>query len=162
VPSTTTSLTASTEVLLGAAQMRNPTNSTLVGSMWKVTGSVTKTGAGTATWNVQIRYGTSSTATSNTSIATFTSGTNTGAADQATFTIFIYVTAVGSGTSATIAANCMYANQLTSSTGLGNLPLVATSTAGFDSTVTQPYIAATVTCGSGATMTGVGMVERIC
>jgi hypothetical protein len=152
-------LTASADNLLTGTLFRIPTGSLRVGTKIRFQCGVWKTtAAGTAVWSAKVKYGTAGT-TSDGAIATYTSGTNTAAIDQAILIIQCEVLTLGSGTSATIRTNCFYVNSLTTTTGLGNLPITATSTAGFDSTAANPYFHLDITPGASAVMWGAGTME---
>lgn len=158
--SATTSLTASTDVLQGGTLFTLPTGYFAVDQRYRWHVGLEKTAAGSATWTMRVRVGVNGT-TSDTTVATWTSGTNTAAIDQALIVIEARVTAVGSGTTATLACTAFYVNTLTNATGFGRIDPVPGSTAGFDSTVTNPTMHVDFTMGASAVVTGVGMAEQI-
>src|SRR5207302_11253041 len=104
------SLTASAANVVTGTKFQLATGSLFVGQRFRFELVVTKTAAGTATWNLIVKYGTAGT-TSDGAIATWTSGTNTAAIDKATIGIDIVILTLGA--SATAACTAMYVNRLT-------------------------------------------------
>ena len=152
-------LTAGSANIVSGSLIQLPTSDLTVGSRFKFTMGLTKTGAGTNTWKADVKFGTAGT-TSDATIATFTSGTNTGIADQALLTITVNVLTTGS--SAT--ANCLafYSNSYgTATTGLGSLGATPGTTATFNSGATTPYFHIDITPGSSAVMTAWCETERL-
>lgn len=158
--SATTSLTASTEVVQGGTLFQLGTSYLQVGARFRWYLVVNKTAAGTATWAMKVKYGTAGT-TGDAAIASWTSGTNTAAIDQAVIIVECAITALGSGTSATAACVAFSSNRLTDVTGLGKIDPIPGSTAGFDSTATNPYFHIDITAGASAVMVGAGMAEQV-
>lgn len=161
-PSTATQLlTASTQAVITGTLATLATNALKVGSRFRFIFSTAKTGAGTATWKVDVKWGTAGTTVDGT-IATITSGTNTAAIDKGTWVVEFWITALGSGTSATAAATAVGFNRLTDATGLGSLGPGTSATAGFDSTLTSPTIHLDATSGASAVQTIYGaLVEQL-
>lgn len=155
---TSQSLTAGVANVLTGTLVALPTNSLRVGSRFRFNMNFIKTAAGTASWQLDVRWGQSGTS-SDSVIALWTSGTNTAAVDQATCAIEVVIAAVG----ASATANCiaMYVNTLTHATGLGRINMTPTSTASFNSTLSNPYLHVDVTPGTGAVMTAVASAERL-
>ena len=94
------SLTASAANLITGTKLQLGTGQIVVGTRYRFIVGASKTGAGIASWSVQVKYGTAGT-TSDANVASWTSGTNTGVIDEAIIIIEATCTAVGSGTSAT-------------------------------------------------------------
>lgn len=160
-PSVGQSLTAGSANLVSGTSIALTTGSLVVGQRFRFHLSLSKTGAGTATWQVFVKYGTAN-STADGAIATWTSGTNTALVDVAILIIEVVITALGSGTSAT--ANCLafYGNSYGSAvTGLGSLGANPGSTSGFDSTATSPFLHIDITPGASAVMSAVAMAEQI-
>lgn len=130
-----------------------------VGSRFRFIIGLLKTAAGSATWNAVVSLGAHGT-TADTQVATWTSGTNTAAIDQAILILEVVITALGAGTAAKAACTAFYVNELTTTTGLGNIACAAGSTAGFNSAAAQ-YIHVDVEPGTSAVMTGWGMAEQL-
>lgn len=154
------SLTAGSANVVTGTLLQLPTSNLKVGSRFRIHIGVDKTGAGTATWVVALKWGTAGT-TSDAAVASWTSGTNTAAIDQATIDIEAVVSALGSGSSATMNCIAFYVNTLTNATGLGKINFNPSSTAGFDSTAANPYIHVDITPGASAVMTSIASVERL-
>jgi hypothetical protein len=151
-------MTASSANIVSGSLFRLNTGEISLTTRFRFEVGIAKTGAGTATWKIDVKFGTAGD-TSDATIATFTSGTNTAAADQATLVIIVNVLTLGS--SAT--ANCLafYQNQLTTATGLGSLPGKPGSTATFNSGAAQPYLHLDVTPGASAVMNAWCSAERL-
>jgi hypothetical protein len=155
-PATATqSLTASSANVLTGTSFQIGTNTLQVGNRFRFTFTLGKTAAGVATWIAAVKFGTAGT-TADGAIASFTSGTNTAAVDKGMYILDVWITAVGSGTSATCNAAVNGFNRLTDATGLGVLGPGPTSTTGFDSTLASPFIHVDVTPGASAVMTAYG------
>lgn len=154
----TTSLTASSANIVSGSLFQLPTSDLAVGSRFKFTICIAKTGAGSATWTLTVKYGTAGT-TSDAAIATWTSGTNTAAIDSALLEITVNILTTGSSGT----ANCLafYRNALTSSTGLGSIAGTPGSTATLNTTSTTPYFHVDITPGSSAVMTAWCAAERL-
>lgn len=111
---------------------------------------MTKTNAGTASFTVQVRMGTTGTI-SDASIQTLTFGAGTNAADTGTFTVSVNFRTVGTGTTAIIQTvvkcdHLLAATGLTS-TGAAGTAIVLGTSAGFNST-TQNFIGISVNGGA--------------
>lgn len=115
-----------------------PAQGVRAGTRYRCKFNMTKTAAGTATPIVQIRIGTAAT-TADTSRCSFTFSAGTAATDTGMFIVDAVFRTVGSGTSAVLQGHCELVSQPT--TGLSSLLKgVATTSAGFDSTVANSYI----------------------
>jgi hypothetical protein len=152
MPALTTAMQAlavSANVLTGSL-LSLPVNSLLVGTrfVWEIV--LIKTAAGTATWAVQVKFGTTG-GTGDTAIASWTSGTNTAAIDQARLRIVCDILTLGAA--ATARCNAFYVNTLTSATGLGRIAGAPTATATFNSAASPAFIHVGVTPGASAVMT---------
>lgn len=154
------SLTAGTAALITGTSIPLGSGELIVGTQFRITVGVTKTAAGIAAWTAAVKFGTANT-TSDAAIATFTSGTNTALADQGTLQIVITITAVGSGTSATAVCLAFWSHGGSQATGLGSMTAIAGSTAGFNSTATNPFFHVDITAGTSAVMTAWGISERL-
>lgn len=152
------SLTAGSVNLISGTLVAIPTGSLAVGTRYRFHVGLTKTGAGTATWTLTVRYGTNGNNT-DAAIATWTSGTNTALADRAILIVEVVITALGaSGTAACIA---FYTNQGTDATGLGSISPAPGSTATLNTAATSPFLHVDVQPGASAVMTGWGMAEQV-
>jgi hypothetical protein len=147
-----------TETYLTGSNISIPNSSLKAGSRYKLIFDVSKTAAGTATPIITIRIGTNGT-TADTTILTFTFLAQTAVADIGTFEFWITFRSVGSGTSAVIQGTGQVRHRL-STTGLQNLPspTLQVTSAGFDSTVSNLIIGASVNGGASAAWT-VQMVQ---
>ena len=124
----------------------------VIGTTYKLIFDVTKTSAGTATPIITIRVGTSGTI-SDTSRLTFTFGAGTAAVDTGIFEVIVSFRTVGTGTTAVLQGISRLTNNLTT-TGLSNAVKVKVSTsAGFDSTVSNLGIGASYNGGTSASHT---------
>jgi parallel beta-helix repeat protein len=143
------SLSVAANVLTGSL-IQLPVNGLMVGTRfaWEIV--LIKTAAGTATWQVQVKFGTAGT-TADAAIASWTSGTNTAAIDQTRLRIVCEILTLGAA--ATARCNAFYSNTLTSTTGLGRIVGAPTSTATFNSSASPAYIHIGVTPGASAVMT---------
>ena len=125
-----------------------------IGTRYKLVFSVTKTGAGTATPTINIRFGTNG-STADTAILTFIFNAGTAAIDEGLFTVDLHFRSVGSGTTAVVCGVAQCLHELSATTGLVNKltdTVIATS-AGFDSTPAGSKIGASVNGGSSASWT---------
>jgi hypothetical protein len=136
--------------LLTGSRISLPVNSLLVGTRfcWEIV--LTKTAAGTATWELQVKFGVNGT-TADAAIASWTSGTNTAAIDQCRLRIVCDILTLGA--SATARCNAFYCQTLTSVTGLGRINGAPSSTATFNSASSPAFIHIGVTPGTSAVMT---------
>jgi hypothetical protein len=155
-----TSITVGTDTLVGGTLFQLPTNGLAVGQRYRFTLTITKTAAGTATWTAKVKFGTAGT-NADGATATWTSGTNTAALDQMLLLIDCNITALGSGTSATMTCVANSTSQQSNVTGLGSIAGTPGSTTGFNSTATSPYMHVDLNAGTSAVMTAWGMAERI-
>lgn len=147
--STDTYLTGS-DVLIPAGRLQAKTK-------FNLRIAVTKTAAGTGTPTLNIRVGTAGT-TSDTSRCLFTfPAANTGAADEAWIEAMLTFRSVGSGTSAVIQGALKVEHRLTTTgfggTGQGANIFVNTTGGGFDSTVANLKIGASLNGGTSASWT---------
>ena len=123
-----------------------------VGTLYRCRFHVVKTGAGTATPIIQLRYGTNA-STADTSICSFTFGAGTAAADTGMFEVLGLFRTVGSSTNAVVAGLCTLTSNLTT-TGLSNaVKAVQTTSSGFDSTTANTYLGVSVNGGASASWT---------
>jgi hypothetical protein len=122
-------------------------------AMYRCRFDATKTGAGTATPILNIRFGTAGT-TGDTSRGTLTFTAGTAVADEGLFEILATFRTVGSGTSAVLQSACSLTHRL-SATGLVNVtsPIVLATSAGFDSTVANSILGVSVNGGTSAAWT---------
>ena len=152
------SLTAGSANIVSGSLFQLSTSDLAVGSRFRFLIGVAKTAAGTATWQVAVKYGTAGT-TSDSAIATWTSGTNTAAIDSAILEITVNILTLGSSGT----ANCLafYQNELTTATGLGSIAGTPGSTATLNTTSTNPYLHIDITPGSSAVMTAWCAAERL-
>lgn len=126
-----------------------------IGTAYKLTFDVTKTGAGTATAILIVRIGTNA-SVADTAILTFTFTAQTGVIDNGTFSIFAIFRTVGSGTSAVMQGTATLNHKL-AATGLTSTPagyeqLYVTSS-GFNSTTTGVTIGTSINGGTSAVWT---------
>jgi hypothetical protein len=135
-----------------------PVNGLMVGSRFAWDIVLIKTAAGTATWALQVKFGTTG-GTGDTAIASWTSGTNTAAVDQMTIRIICEILTLGA--SATARCNAFSVNSLTAVTGLSRLTGAPTATATFNSAGSPAYIHIGCTPGASAVMTSMSAAQII-
>ena len=161
LPTALQSLTASSDNMLTGGILPFAAGDIAVGSTWEWDVQLIKTAAGTATFSVTVRVGTTTGGTtSDTAIATFTSGTNTAAIDQSHVRVVARCTSISAG-AATFACAAFSQNELTSATGLG---LFASPIPGSTATVTvstAQSIHLDVTPGASAVMTAATFGRRV-
>lgn len=157
-PTTRAALTVGgTGTLVPGTSLQLPTNALRVGSVIAFDVSIDKTSVGTAAWVLGVKFGTANTV-ADTAIATFTTGVNSAAVDMATIKVFLTITAVGSGTSATCTASAIYTKSTgPAALGLGVLPVVGTPVA-FNSTLASPFVHIDIIAGTSEVMTANGFV----
>lgn len=143
----------SSDTYLAGSSILIPLNSLKAGTRYHLIFDVVKTAAGTATPIITIRFGTAG-AIGDAARLTFTFLAQTGVADNGTFDVWVTFRSVGSGTSAIVqgASQCRHRLQIT---GLQNLVCTSlqVTSGGFDSTVANSYIGASVNGGSSAAWT---------
>lgn len=147
-----------TDTYLTGSSIAIPNGSLQAGARYKLVFDVSKTAAGTATPIISIRIGTNGT-TADTARLTFTFLAQTAAADIGTFEFWVTFRKVGSGTSAVI-QGCGQVRHRLQITGLQNLTstTLQVTSGGFDSTVSNLIIGASVNGGASASWT-VQMVQ---
>lgn len=147
-----------TETYLTGSSIAIPNSSLQSGARFRLIFDVSKTAAGLATPIIRIKIGTAGT-TADATILTFTFLAQTAVADIGTFEFWVTFRTVGSGTSAVIQGTAQARHRL-SATGLQNLPspTLQVTSGGFDSTVSNLIIGASVNAGASAAWT-VQMVQ---
>ena len=161
LPTSTQSLTASSDNILTGGVAPFTAGDIAVGSCWEWDVQLIKTAAGTNTWSLYVRVGTTTSGTTtDTAIATFTSGTNTAAIDQSTIKVVARCTSIASG-SATFACAAFAQNELTTATGLGQFASPIPGSTATCTVSTAQSIHLDVTPGSSAVMTAVTAVRRV-
>lgn len=143
----------STDTYLTGSSIAIPSGALKVGSRYHLVFDVSKTAAGTAAPVITIRFGTNGT-TADTARLTFTFLAQTAAADIGTFEVWVTFRTVGSGTSAVIQGTAQVRHRL-QTTGLQNLvsTTLQVTSGGFDSTVANSIIGASVNAGASAAWT---------
>lgn len=142
----------SSDTYLTGSNVAIPAGYPVVGTTYKLTLSVTKTAAGTATPTLTVRVGTAG-STADSSRCAFTWGAGTAAADTGIVDVLCTFRTVGSGTSAVLQGMANIRNVL-ASTGLTNVTkTVVTTGGGFDSTVSSLIIGASWNGGASASHT---------
>jgi hypothetical protein len=147
-----------TDTYLTGSNITIPNSSIKAGSRYKLIFDVSKSAAGTATPIITIRLGTNGT-TADTARLTFTFLAQTAVADIGTFEVWVTFRTVGSGTTAVIQGTAQVRHRL-QITGLQNLvsTTLQVTSGGFDSTVSNLIIGASVNGGTSAAWT-VQMVQ---
>jgi len=147
-----------TDTYLTGSSIAIPNSSLQAGARYRLVFDVSKTAAGTATPIITIRVGTAGT-TADTARLTFTFLAQTAVADIGTFEFWVTFRTVGSGTSAVIQGTGQVRHRL-QITGLQNLvsTTLQVTSGGFDSTVSNLIIGASVNGGASAAWT-VQMVQ---
>ncbi|MCX6787153.1 MAG: hypothetical protein NTY93_01345 [Candidatus Kaiserbacteria bacterium] len=144
---------AVTDTYLVGSSIAIPASSLKIGTRYHMIFDVSKTAAGTATPILNIRFGTLGT-TGDATKCTLTWTAQTAATDTGTFEIWTTFRTVGSGTTAVLQCSGQRRHGA-SVTGLGTLvgeTKIVTS-AGFDSTVANSIIGASITTGTSAVWT---------
>jgi hypothetical protein len=141
------------DTYLTGSSITIPSGALKIGTRYHLIFNVSKTAAGTATPIIYIRFGTNG-STADTARLTFTFLAGTAAADIGAFEVFVTFRTVGSGTSAVMQGMAQVQHSL-STTGLQNLPnkVLQVTSAGFDSTVANSIIGASVNGGTSASWT---------
>lgn len=149
----------SSDTYLTGSNVAFPSGFPIVGTRYRLTFDVTKSGAGTATPIITIRIGTAG-AIGDTARLTFTFNAGTANADTGRFEIECIFRTVGSGTSAVLQGRASLIKGATATTGLVNLvgQALQVTSGGFDSTVAGSIIGASVNGGTSASWT-VQLVE---
>jgi len=142
-----------TDTYLTGSSISIPSGALKIGSRYHLIFDVSKTAAGTATPIITIRFGTNGT-TADTARLTFTFLAQTAAADIGTFEVWVTFRTVGSGTSAVMQGTAQVRHRL-QITGLQNLvsTTLQVTSGGFDSTVANSIIGASVNAGASAAWT---------
>jgi len=142
----------SSDTYLTGSNILLPSSRPKVGTIFRCEFTVTKTGAGTATPIISLRYGTNAT-TADTALCTFTFGAGSAAADTGLFYVEGVFRSVGSGTAAVLVGAAEVTNTL-ASTGLTTaLKMVQSTSSGFDSTTANTYLGLSVNGGTSASWT---------
>lgn len=141
-----------TDTYLVGSDVLIPAGFPIVGTTYRLIFDVTKTNAGTATPIITIRVGTAGT-TADTSRVVFTFGAGTTAVDTGIFEAIVTFRTVGGSTTAVLQGICRLTSNLTT-TGLSNaVKARATTSSGFDSTVSSLKIGASYNGGTSAAHT---------
>ena len=142
----------SADTYLTGSAITLPASLPQAGTEYRLRFDVTKTGAGTATPIISVRFGTNG-STADTAIHTLTFGAGTAAADTGVFEVFVNFRTVGSGTSAVTEAIARLTSNLTT-TGLSNaVKAVVGTSSGFNSTTANAIIGASYNGGASAAHT---------
>lgn len=132
------------------------TNGTLkAGTIYKCTFRLSKTGAGTATPILTLRFGTNG-STADTARCTFTFTAGTAAADEGMFEVWATFDSVGAGSAAVLrgTARCTHRLSVTGITGTNAVSETEHAvSSGFDSTVSASIIGLSVNGGASAAWT---------
>lgn len=145
-----------TDTYLTGSSISIPSGALKIGTRYRLLFSVSKTGAGTATPIINVRFGTNG-STADTARLTFTFNAGTAVADVGTFEIFVTFRAVGA--SGVIQGTARAVHSL-STTGLQNTPgkVLQVTSGTFDTTVANSIIGVSVNGGTSASWT-VQMVQ---
>jgi len=143
---------ATTRTYLTGSALSIPTGKLQIGTCFRWTMSVTKTGAGTAASTYDICVGTAGT-TADTARVSFTKPAGTAAADEGTITITCICRGPLSGSGIFVGQFTMTHNL--SATGHATIPCVAVNTvsAAFDVTVANLIVGVCVTSGASDALT---------
>jgi hypothetical protein len=143
-----------TDTYLVGSSINIPTGGLKAGTIYHLIFDVSKTGAGTATPIIYIRFGTGG-STGDTARLTFTFTAGTAVADVGTFEVWATFRTVGSGTSAVIEGTAQCRHTASATTGLINKMdgTLQVTSGGFDSTVANSIIGASVNGGTSAAWT---------
>lgn len=139
------------DTYLAGSSITMPSNGPHVGTRYRLFFDMVKTAAGTATFIVNVRYGTAG-STADTARLTFTFAAGTAAADTGSFELNLHFRSVGSGTSAVIVGTikCIHALAATglTSTGAAGSAQFTTVSSGFDSTPAGSILGVSVNGGA--------------
>lgn len=142
----------SSDTYLTGSAITVPSSYPKVGTIYRCRFEVAKTGAGTATPILTVRYGTNGT-TSDAAIATLTFAAGTAAADTGVFDIDVLFRTVGTGTSAVVSATAKLTNNLTTTGFSDAVKVVNAISSGFASSVANSIIGVSVNGGTSASWT---------
>lgn len=149
------------DTYLTGSRLLIPNNSLAVANTYHLIFDMVKTGAGTATPVINIRFGTAG-AVGDTARLTFTFGAGTAVADTGTFEVWVHFRSIGSGASAILTgiAQCRHGLAVTglTSTGASGIGTIINTGSGFDSTVANSYIGASF--NGGASFSGTNVVVQ--
>jgi len=139
------------DTYLTGSEVLIPTGRLQAKSMYRCRFNVTKTAAGTATPIVQVRFGTAG-STADVSRASMTFPAQTAAVDDGMFEVFVVFRTLGAAGVVQAVAQLKHRQSVT---GLATLvsPSVATTSAGFDTTVASSRIGVSVNGGTSAAWT---------
>jgi len=151
----TVSASYASDTYLAGSSITMPRNGPQVGTRYRLFFDMVKTAAGTATFIVNVRYGTAG-STADTARLTFTFAAGTAAADTGSFELNLHFRSVGSGTSAVMVGTikCIHALAATglTSTGAAGSAQFTTVSSGFDSTPAGSILG--VSINGGASFSG--------
>jgi hypothetical protein len=142
-----------TDTYITGSSVAIPSGGLKIGTRYHLVFSVSKTGAGTATPIMSIRFGTN-TSTADTARLTFTFNAGTAVIDTGEFEVTATFRAVGSGTTGVLQGAAQVVHSL-STTGLINTPgqVLQVTSSGFDTTVASSVIGASINGGTSAAWT---------
>lgn len=139
------------DTYLAGSNISIPTSLVRAGTIYRLKLDMTKTGAGTATPILVVRFGTAGT-TSDAAILTFTFAAGTGVIDTGIIEVRAHFRTVGSGTSAVMVGECEIAHHLAAtgltSTGASGTGIILVTSSGFNSTVASSIIGASFNGGT--------------
>lgn len=131
------------------------------GAVYRLVFDMVKTGAGTATPVISIRFGTNG-STADTARLTFTFAAGTAAIDTGLFEILAHFRTVGAGTSAVLVGNARLTHHLAATglttTGAAGNAIILNTSGGFDSTVANSKISASF--NGGASFSGTNTIVQ--
>lgn len=155
----------SSDTLLGGSAITVPPGGLRVGSVYKLKFDMTKTGAGTATPTLTIRYGTTGT-TSDSARLAFTFAAGTAAIDSGTFDLQIAVRTAGASGVMNGWCGCSHMLAATGliSTGASGFGIIFVNSSAFDLTVAGSIISASFNGGASfaGTLTSCAAELRAC
>lgn len=139
------------DTYLAGSAIAMPDDGPIAGTIYHLIFDMVKTGAGTATPILSLRFGTAGT-TADTAVLVFTLGAGTAAADTGKFEVQVHFRTVGAGTSAIIVGSLGISHLLAAtgltSTGVSGYGQITSVSSGFNSTPAGSILGASFNGGT--------------
>jgi hypothetical protein len=139
------------DTYLAGSNITMPTAGPVVGTTYHCLFDMVKTGAGTAAFTANVRFGTAGTV-SDTSILSLAFAVGTGVIDTGTFELWLHFRTVGSGTSAVVVGTLQCRHHLAATglvtTGASGMGQITSVSSGFNSTTAGAILGLSVNGGT--------------
>lgn len=149
--SATVSAGYATDTYLAGSAIAMPDDGPVAGAIYRCRFDMVKTGAGTAAFTINLRYGTNGT-TADTSLASFAFTAGSTAADTGMIEVDVHFRSVGSGTAAVVVATAAIKHQLAATglttQGTGGYAQITDISSGFNSTPAGSILGISVNGGT--------------